>query len=106
MKTITKLIRLSILAGVAFHAPSMAGAEPAGAPVRENSASPHSAGQARAAAAGNSRHRALCAMLGLKVGRTYEFMISGNNEVHYWTIRSLGPTAGYSRRTRAIRKPG
>jgi hypothetical protein len=35
-------------------------------------------------------HLTLCAMLGLKVGRTYEFMLTGNEEVHYWTIRSLG----------------
>ncbi len=37
-----------------------------------------------------TRHLALCAMLGLQVGRTYEFVISNNNDVHYWTIRSLG----------------
>lgn len=37
-----------------------------------------------------NRHLALCAMLGLQVGRTYEFVISDNTDVHYWTIRSLG----------------
>lgn len=37
-----------------------------------------------------SKHLRLCAQLGLKVGRTYEFMIFNNEEVHYWTIRSLG----------------
>jgi hypothetical protein len=35
-------------------------------------------------------HKALCATLGLRVGGTYEFMLSGNNEIHYWQIRSLG----------------
>jgi hypothetical protein len=29
-------------------------------------------------------------MLGLKVGRTYEFRLSHHDGVHYWQIRSLG----------------
>lgn len=41
-------------------------------------------------AAPTNRHTKLCQQLGLKPGRTYEFMISGNEEVHYWTVRSLG----------------
>lgn len=44
----------------------------------------------RSAPAKTNRHLKLCAQLGLKAGNTYEFMISGNEEVHYWTIRSLG----------------
>lgn len=56
-------------------------APPPDAAVEEDSA---------AAASAKKRHLALCAMLGLKVGGTYEFMIAGNEEVHYWKIPSLG----------------
>jgi hypothetical protein len=42
------------------------------------------------AVAAPAPHEALCAQLGLKVGRTYEFMIAGGEQIHYWTIRSLG----------------
>ncbi len=42
------------------------------------------------AAEKSNSHLKLCAQLGLKVGRTYEMMSFNNEEVHYWTIRSLG----------------
>ena len=51
---------------------------------------PLAAKAATAAPAATNRHLKLCAMLGLKVGRTYEFMLTGNDQVHYWQIRSLG----------------
>lgn len=35
-------------------------------------------------------HLRLCAMLGLKEGRTYMFRIASTDNVHYWTVRSLG----------------
>ncbi|RYD42007.1 MAG: hypothetical protein EOP85_11820 [Verrucomicrobiaceae bacterium] len=42
------------------------------------------------AKAETTKHRRLCAQLGLKVGGRYEFMLTGNEEVHYWEVRSLG----------------
>jgi hypothetical protein len=58
------------------------------------SAEPAAPAEARSHAAPasdkTSRHLKLCAQLGLTPGGTYEFMISGNEEVHYWTVRSLG----------------
>jgi hypothetical protein len=47
------------------------------------------AAQATASSAG-ARHLKLCEMLGLKVGRTYEFRLAANDGVHYWQVRSLG----------------
>lgn len=38
----------------------------------------------------STRHLKLCEMLGLKVGRTYQFRLSANDGVHYWQVRSLG----------------
>ena len=43
-----------------------------------------------APAKANNRHLKLCAMLGLKVGLTYEFLLTGNEEIHFWEVRSLG----------------
>ncbi len=42
------------------------------------------------AAAARNKHQKLCDQLGLYVGSRYEFMLTGNDEVHYWEIRSLG----------------
>lgn len=62
------------------------GAQPA--PPADESAEPQEA--PALAAAAPTPHQALCAQLGLRVGRTYEFMIAGGEQIHYWTIRSLG----------------
>ena len=58
-------------------------AAPAGEPVAATEAS-------ALAAPAPTPHQALCAQLGLKVGGTYEFMIAGGEQIHYWTVRSLG----------------
>ncbi len=58
--------------------------------VQAESATDEPAAEMAPAPAVTTPHLALCAMLGLQVGRTYEFMLTGNEEVHYWTIRSLG----------------
>ena len=58
--------------------------------VRAETAKPSAAETTAAAPARSNPHLRLCAQLGLKAGRTYEFMIFNNEEVHYWTILSLG----------------
>lgn len=60
----------------------LAQSEPAPAPTATETQAP--------AAAAKTRHLKLCEMLGLQVGRTYEFRLSDNDGVHYWQIRSLG----------------
>lgn len=60
------------------------GAEPSGEGITAD------APAAEAASQKTSAHLRLCEQLGLKVGQTYVFLIEGNDEYHYWTIRSLG----------------
>lgn len=77
------------LATVTLVAWAMMGATPSAlAESRESETAPEAA-QAPAAAT-TSKHLKLCAQLGLRVGGRYEFMLTGNDEVHYWEIRSLG----------------
>ena len=42
------------------------------------------------APAATSAHQKLCAMLGLKVGERYVFQLGGNDEYHFWEVKSLG----------------
>ncbi len=81
MKTYQKLASIAVVAWAAAQTTLTAQAESAEiAPPAEEPA----------AAAVTNPHLALCAMLGLQVCRSYEFMLTGNQEIHYWTIRSLG----------------
>lgn len=83
MKTYQTLASLAVVACAAALIPLSVRAEPAaGEPAAEAESAP--------APASNKRHLELCEMLGLQVGRTYEFMLTGNNELHYWQVRSLG----------------
>jgi hypothetical protein len=83
MKTYQKLASMAVVAWAAAQTSLTVRAESA-------ADEPLAAKAATVAPAATNRHLKLCAMLGLKVGRTYEFMITGNEGVHYWQIRSLG----------------
>jgi len=85
MKTYQKLTSMVVLAWAVSQGSTIVSAQPA----------PLEAADAAkiapvAEAAPSSKHLKLCAMLGLKVGRTYEFMLTGNEEIHYWQVVSLG----------------
>ncbi|RYD22589.1 MAG: hypothetical protein EOP88_07465 [Verrucomicrobiaceae bacterium] len=83
MKTYRKITATTLMAcAMAFTSPTLP------AQAAEEETAPEAA-RAPAASA-TTKHLKLCAQLGLKVGRTYEFMLTGNEEVHYWQIRSLG----------------
>lgn len=82
MKTHQKLAMMTLVSWSLAQSPTVLAESPAGEPEPEAARAP--------AAAATSKHLKLCAQLGLKVGRTYEFMLTGNEEVHYWQIRSLG----------------
>jgi hypothetical protein len=85
MKTYQKLASMAVVAWAAAQSTLIVRAETAASgPVAETAPAPEPA------PAAGKRHLELCAMLGLKVGRTYEFMLTGNEQFHYWQIRSLG----------------
>lgn len=81
MKTYQKLAMMTLVSWSLAQAPALLAQSPAAEQEPE---------AAKAPAAASSKHLKLCAQLGLKVGRTYEFMLTGNEEVHYWQVRSLG----------------
>ena len=84
MKTYQRLAALTLVAwATAQTTPAVLAQAPASEPAPE-------AAEAPAPAAATSKHLRLCAQLGLKVGGRYEFLLTGNEEVHYWEIRSLG----------------
>jgi hypothetical protein len=83
MKTYQKLTLLAVVAWATAQTSPTARAESV-------PSDPLEAKATATAPAATNRHLKLCAMLGLKVGRTYEFMLSGNDQVHYWQVRSLG----------------
>ena len=75
MKTYQKLAMMTLLSWTLVQTSNTALAQsPAGEAEPEAARAP--------AAAATSKHQKLCAQLGLKVGRTYEFMLTGNEEVH------------------------
>ncbi len=83
MKTYQRLAAITLVAcATASISPALLAQSP------EDESAPEAA-PARAAAA-TSPHLKLCAQLGLRVGGRYEFLLTGNEEVHYWEIRSLG----------------
>jgi hypothetical protein len=75
----------AMIVAATLFASMTSGAEPA-APAGE----PALPKEAALAAPAPTPHQALCAQLGLRVGGTYEFMIAGGDQFHYWTVRSLG----------------
>jgi hypothetical protein len=83
MKTYQKLTSMVVLAWAVTQGATHVLAQPEPPAVAAESAP-------AAEPAPTSKHLKLCAMLGLKVGRTYEFLLTGNEEIHYWQIRSLG----------------
>ncbi|MES2474493.1 MAG: hypothetical protein V4640_01840 [Verrucomicrobiota bacterium] len=83
MKTYPKMMTIGLLVWAAMQGSTMVKAQPAADPAVEETV-------AEAAPEVATAHLKLCTQLGLKVGWTYEFMIAGNDEVHYWTVRSLG----------------
>ena len=87
MKAYPKTTTIALLAWGAAQCSTMVGAQPAEDQTAED---PVIEATQDVVPAKTSSHLKLCAQLGLKVGWTYEFMISGNDESHYWTIRSLG----------------
>lgn len=87
MKTTHKFTVMAVLIWAAMQTPIKLNAETTEIPVN-----PETVTQAapEVVPAKTNPHLKLCEMLGLRVGLTYEFMIEGNSDVHYWTIRSLG----------------
>ncbi len=64
---------------------------PVSAQVADEPAAAEAASEpAPSAAAATSAHQKLCAMLGLKVGGRYVFQLEGNDEYHFWEVKSLG----------------
>jgi hypothetical protein len=82
MKTYQRLAALTLVAwATAQTTPTVLAQAPASDPAPEAAKTP---------AAATNKHLKLCAQLGLKVGGRYEFLLTGNEELHYWEIRSLG----------------
>lgn len=81
MKTYQKLASMAVVAWAATQTSLTVRAEsPASEPTAETAPPPEK----------TNGHLRLCAMLGLTVGSRYEFMLSGNEELHYWQVVSLG----------------
>ena len=87
MKNYQKLTAMAVLIWTTTQTSTMVLAQSAASEPAPASA-PQPAAEVTPPATNN--HLKLCEMLGLKEGRTYEFIISNNEDVHYWTIRSLG----------------
>jgi hypothetical protein len=87
MKISQKLTTMAVMVCTAAYVSTMVRAETAGAQAPEVAALRTTGKPAQPK---TNKHLKLCAQLGLKVGLTYEFMVFNNEEVHYWTIRSLG----------------
>jgi hypothetical protein len=81
MKTYQKLASMGVVAWAAAQTTLI---------VRAESTASEPAAETAPPVVETNRHLMLCAMLGLKVGSNYEFMLTGNDGLHYWQIVSLG----------------